>query len=101
MTKRKRARRGTGTNLTIVPDPSLPGAGAGRAQSAGARGRILYVEDVQDLLGRNAQGKPRRSSWWVRMHVAPDRKFYLGQLAAWYEADVLAWLDEIYERQTA
>lgn len=34
------------------------------------------------------------SEWWVRRNVAPAKRLRLGHsTVAWYEADVLEWLD--------
>lgn len=74
-------------------EPVVPGGGNG-----GERGKILYVEDVQGILGLDPLGRPRRSAWWVRVHVAPEHRFRLGIQVVWYERDVLAWLDEQYAR---
>ena len=52
------------------------------------RGRLLYVDDVVTDVFRE-----RKSAWWVRHNVAPDRKIKIGRDCAWYEADVYAWLD--------
>jgi predicted DNA-binding transcriptional regulator AlpA len=52
------------------------------------RGRLLYVEDVRTEIFRG-----RKTAWWVRHNVAPDKKIKIGRDCAWYEADVYAWLE--------
>jgi hypothetical protein len=54
------------------------------------RGRVLYAEDVQELL---ASGGRRVSRWWVNHHFAPESCFKVGRANAWWEKDALAWLD--------
>jgi len=56
-------------------------------RSETGRGRIYYVRDAVELLG----GK--KSEWWVRNHFAPEHRFKVGRMPAWWEADVFAWLD--------
>jgi len=57
------------------------------------RGRIMYAEDVQELLGRMPSGKPRRSRRWIVDHVAPLARHKDGKSIFWWESDVLAWMD--------
>lgn len=66
------------------------------------RGRILYVEDVQERLGRFPEGHARAgqyrfSRWWVLHNVATDRKLTLGREVGWWECDITAWLDSRME----
>jgi predicted DNA-binding transcriptional regulator AlpA len=78
MTDRKRA-----LDLVVDVPPPPPN-----------RGRLLYVEDIAAEVFRG-----RKSAWWVRHNVAPDRKIKIGRDCAWYEADVYAWLER--QRVTA
>jgi hypothetical protein len=52
------------------------------------RGRLLFVEDVRTEIFRG-----RKSAWWVRHNLAPDKKLKIGRDCAWYEHDVYAWLE--------
>lgn len=56
----------------------------------GPRGRLLYVDDVQRDIFRG-----KKSAWWVRHKVAPDRKLKIGRDCAWYEQDLYAWLETL------
>ena len=58
------------------------------APPAQSRGRLLYVEDLETDIFRG-----RKSAWWIRHNVAPDRKIKIGRDCAWYEQDVYAWLE--------
>lgn len=51
------------------------------------RGRMLFVDDVVQLLGG------RKSAWWVRNRFAPDKKHKLGRDPYWWECDCTEWLD--------
>lgn len=79
----------------VVPSLAVSDGG----ESAPDRGRVLYVHDIQERLGSDSSGKPRKTSWWVRMHVARDKKFYLGKDAAWYERDFEEWLESQYQQR--
>jgi len=52
-----------------------------------ARGRLLFVSDIEELLGR------RKSAWWIRHRFAPSVKIKVGRDCAWYESDAYSWLD--------
>ena len=54
-----------------------------------ARGRLLFVPDVVELLGR------RKSAWWIRHRFAPELRMKVGRDVAWYEADAHTWLDSL------
>lgn len=54
------------------------------------RGRLLYVEDVRTEIFRG-----KKTAWWVRHNVAPDKKIKIGRDCAWYEADVYTWLESL------
>lgn len=58
------------------------------------RGRMLFVRDVQELIGKRPDGTYRKSEWWVRNNFAPDRKQKLGRDPFWWEIDVTEWLDK-------
>jgi hypothetical protein len=54
-----------------------------------ARGRLMLTSVVRREIFSDAV-----SEWWVRRYVAPTKRLPLGHsTAAWYEADVLEWLD--------
>lgn len=57
------------------------------------RGKIMYAEDVQELLGKGPSGKPRRSRTWILTNVAPNDRHKEGKAVYWWECDVLAWMD--------
>lgn len=68
------------------------------------RGRLLYVEDVQERLGRFPEGHARagqfrKSRYFVTHCVAPSKKLRIGRDVAWWTADVDAWLDEQQEQR--
>lgn len=89
-------------SLGVVPggaDERAPCEPSGRPIQE--RGRILYVEDVQELLGTDAHGRPYRSAWWCKFNVAPDKKWHLGKRAVWWERDVLDWIEAQYQRRSA
>lgn len=67
--------------LRLVETQSVPAA------PTGERGKLLYVEDVVQLLG----GK--RDAWWVRHKFAPEFKRKIGGACAWWERDALFWID--------
>ena len=52
-----------------------------------ARGRLMYVRDISELLGH------RKSEWWIRHRFAPNVKIKIGRDCAWYESDAYSWLD--------
>jgi hypothetical protein len=54
------------------------------------RGRVFYAEDVIALLASHGRIVSR---WWVNHKFAPDLAFEVGRANAWWEVDVLAWLD--------
>jgi len=54
--------------------------------SLSPRGRLLYVDDIRQLLSN------RKSRWWVKRNFAPDARFKIGRDCVWYEADAHAWL---------
>jgi hypothetical protein len=56
--------------------------------AAAPRGRLLFVEDVCAEVFRG-----RKSAWWVRHNLAPEKKLKIGRDCAWYEQDVYAWLE--------
>lgn len=58
------------------------------------RGPLLHVEDLQERLGRKADGSFRYSPRWIREHVARDRQLKIGRDVAVYESDFYLWLDE-------
>jgi len=58
------------------------------------RGRMYFLRDVQELLGRDEAGAFRKSLWWIKNNFAPDTKRKLGRDPYWWEVDVLRWLDE-------
>lgn len=55
------------------------------------RGKILYIPDVQERLGKMPNGKPP-SDDWINRNVAPTKKLKIGRYSAWYEYDVEAWI---------
>lgn len=58
------------------------------------RGRMLFVRDVQDLIGKKPDGTYRKSEWWVRNTFAPDKKKKLGRDPYWWECDLIEELDK-------
>lgn len=55
--------------------------------------RLMFVQEVVDEVFNG-----NRSAWWVRKNVAPSRKIRLGHsTCAWYEHDVLDWVDSRME----
>jgi len=58
------------------------------------RGRMLFIDDVVALLGKNADGTPRKPRHWVVRFFAPEFKHKLGRDPYWWEADVTVWLDQ-------
>ena len=56
--------------------------------SAGMGRRLLYVKDVQALLGN------RKSPWWIKRNFAPHYRFKIGRDSVWYADDANRWLDE-------
>jgi hypothetical protein len=55
------------------------------------RGRLLFTDDV-----RREFFHDRKSAWWIRRTVAPNKKIRLGHsTVAWYEDDIVAWLDAL------
>jgi hypothetical protein len=73
--------------VASVQGPLLNRAPVALVRPDTGRGRILYVRDVVELLG-NA-----KSEWWVRNNFAPESRFKVGRLPAWWESDAYAWLD--------
>ena len=57
-----------------------------RTSDAEASVRVLYVDDIVQLLG----GK--KSRWWIRNYFAPNAKLKIGRTVAWIQGDALAWL---------
>jgi predicted DNA-binding transcriptional regulator AlpA len=54
-----------------------------------SRGRLLFPDQVAEEVFSG-----RKSCWWIRRHVAPEKKLRLGHsTVAWFEADVWAWLE--------
>ena len=66
------------------------------AQPPPNRGRLLYVDDVRTEIFRG-----KKTAWWVRHNVAPDKKIRIGRDCAWYESDVYAWLESLRSRVPA
>jgi hypothetical protein len=58
------------------------------------RGRMLFVNDVRELFGKDGNGQYRKSAWWVRRRFAPELKHRLGRDPYWWESDIAAWMDE-------
>lgn len=56
------------------------------------KGRLLFVEDVQELLPKR-NGKPV-SRWVCNNSIAPEYAMKIGRAKAWWEADLYRWLDE-------
>jgi predicted DNA-binding transcriptional regulator AlpA len=55
-----------------------------------SQGRLLFPDQVAELVFHG-----RKSSWWIRRHVAPTKKLRLGHsTVAWFEADIWTWLAE-------
>jgi hypothetical protein len=59
-----------------------------------SRGRLLHVDDIQELLGKRRDGTYRYTPRWIREHVARERQIKIGRDVAVYEADFHAWLEE-------
>jgi hypothetical protein len=54
-------------------------------------GRLLFTDEV-----RREFFHDRKSLWWVRRNVAPEKKIRLGHsTCAWHEEDVRAWLESL------
>jgi|HubBroStandDraft_6_1064221.scaffolds.fasta_scaffold436667_1 hypothetical protein len=54
-------------------------------------GRLLFTDEV-----RREFFHDRKSLWWVRRNVAPEKKIRLGHsTCAWHEEDVRAWLENL------
>lgn len=57
------------------------------------RGRMLFVADIQEMIGKDEDGEYRRSAWWVRQCFAPEFKRYLGRTPYWWSQEACEWLD--------
>lgn len=57
------------------------------------RGRMYFIRDVQQFLGKDERGEFRKSAWWVKNFFAPEAKHKLGRDPYWWEVDVIKWLD--------
>jgi hypothetical protein len=58
------------------------------------RGRIMYVRDIQNLIGRDEETNLfRKSTWWILNRFAPDKKKKMGRTPYWWEKDVIEALD--------
>lgn len=58
------------------------------------RGRIMYVRDVQNLIGKDADtGEFIKSTWWILNSFAPAKKRKMGRTPYWWEKDVVEALD--------
>jgi hypothetical protein len=77
---RRDSKRGS---LLAVVKPTTP-------RTLAERGRVYYAEDVIELLASSGRTVTR---WWCNHHFAPEHCFKVGRANAWWEADVLAWLD--------
>lgn len=58
------------------------------------RGRILYAVDIQEIYGKDPEGRWRRSVPWIHANVAPESRHKDGKTPWWWEVDVLRWLDQ-------
>jgi hypothetical protein len=59
------------------------------------RGRMLFVRDVQELIGKKPDGSYRKGEWWVRNSFAPDKKKKIGRDPYWWEIDAVEFLDSV------
>ncbi len=78
-----RRDRPRGSSLVSLVAPKTP-------RTLEQRGRVFYAEDVIDLLASKGRLVSR---WWVNHAFAPEQCFKVGRANAWWEADVLEWLD--------
>lgn len=63
--------------------------GSSIAENRRSRGRLMLTAEIRREIFHNAV-----SEWWIRRNVAPTKRMRLGHsTVAWYEADVLEWLD--------
>lgn len=60
------------------------------------RGVMLFVKDVQQLIGKDESGEWRRSEWWIRVNFAPEFRRYLGRTPYWWTCDAIAWLEQAH-----
>lgn len=63
------------------------------------KGRLLGVEDIQELLPKRG-GKPV-SRWWVTHHFAPHLKHKTGRDVWWWELEVFEFLEKQHTRRPA
>lgn len=57
------------------------------------RGRLLSIEALQEILPYR-KGKPR-TRWWFNHDFLPEKRVRIGRDSAWWECDVLEYLDSL------
>jgi hypothetical protein len=61
------------------------------------RGRLLGIDELQKILPPY-KGEPR-TRWWFNHSFLPEKRVRIGRDSAWWEMDVLAYLDGTMDSQ--
>lgn len=68
-----------------------------RSRATPAAAELGRVLDAQQIRAEFFLGRVSRE--WVLAHVAPDKKWFMGRAAVWYEGDVKAWMPSYVAEQ--
>jgi len=61
--------------------------------SLAERGKLMSVEDIQKIYGKDDAGNYRKSRWWITHKFAQESKIKDGRDVYWWEKDVVAYFD--------